>query len=129
MICQNELRIGNYIQSWKYCQQKARVVREYIPVTALVLMDIEKNTWYYHPIMLSENWLLGFGFTEHTDRFFIYNRVYNHPLTPAIEYRTKYEWKSRLLHVSLKEVKIVQMLYVHQLQNFFFLLKGVELET
>ncbi len=99
-----ELRIGNYL--------KKDVV---VKIDARRIFDIWEETKEYQPILLTEEWLLRFGFVSNP-------------------YQDRYENKS--IHVQCNKTRGVTELwienmphikYVHQLQNLYFALTGEEL--
>jgi hypothetical protein len=99
-----ELRIGNYL--------KKDVV---VKIDARSIFDIWEETKEYQPILLTEEWLLRFGFVSNP-------------------YQDRYENKS--IHVQCNKTRGVTELwienmphikYVHQLQNLYFALTGEEL--
>jgi hypothetical protein len=99
-----ELRIGNYL--------KKDVV---VKIDARSIFDIWEETKEYQPILLTEEWLLRFGFVSNP-------------------YQDRYENKS--IHVQCNKTRGVTELwienmphikYVHQIQNLYFALTGEEL--
>jgi hypothetical protein len=99
-----ELRIGNYL--------KKDVV---VKIDARRIFDIWEETKEYQPILLTEEWLLRFGFVSNP-------------------YQDRYENKS--IHVQCNKTRGVTELwienmphikYVHQIQNLYFALTGEEL--
>ena len=71
------------------------------------------------PIVLTEEWLLKFGFIAFDDKTFIHD---------SLRYSDKFKFREDgvLAYVS-SEVYITDLKYVHQLQNLYFALTGEEL--
>jgi len=105
----NELRIGNLILK----------ENTEIKVTASTLMDMQnKDSDYYSPIPLTEEWLLKFGFEksypdgEDGWPWWTLNYV------ELVDYGDELEY-----NVTDRQFK-----YVHTLQNLYFALTGEELQ-
>lgn len=102
----NELRIGNYaVYGGSYIRMDVREFTNFVrfPET-------------YSPEVLTEEWLIKFGFTEFgsKDRMV----VNNNGRSLAVEFaecRNLWLWQG------------IELKYVHQLQNLFFALTGEEL--
>lgn len=105
----HELRIGNLFQ-----EQNSK---EIIMVTELSQFKISfsgsfKNNWQPEPILLTEEWLLKFGFEykEETECYHYSNLIINKLFI--------------MMDIDIR----VYIKYVHQLQNLYFALTGEELK-
>jgi len=110
-----ELRIGNTIL------YKGKV----IDISMVVLFqlyhlsdnhaDSKKDKLQYEPIPLTEEWLLRFGFKHYGqgEAIFCHKKIY-------LYYRNNIFY----FHKTIR----FEILYVHQLQNLYFALTGLELE-
>ena len=107
---ENELRIGNYVYP-----DKTSI--EYIKVIAQDLL----NTKFLEPILLTEEWLLKFGFEDNEYTFDLI----------ANKKKLSFTWSSRIVStgyrkgLSMKKYRHIE--YVHQLQNLYFALTNKEL--
>jgi len=116
----NELRIGNWIEFNNFIshpnnlQVTPRMFRQ-------LGMDLSENldlelSGYHKPILLTEEWLVKFGFVK-----FITKDVY-----PTFA-NNLFNWNNGILYLIgygfMNHVK-----HVHQLQNLYFALTGKELE-
>jgi hypothetical protein len=108
----NELRIGNYVDL-KH--------DEYEYESFKFDFDMGWNMEFIHPILLTEEWLLKFGFDLINNE---YHQSRNHEL--------KLYWtvnKNKMIP-EFNEKRFVtgyDFKYVHQLQNLYFILTGEEL--
>lgn len=113
-----ELRIGNYIENTD--SQMA----SYMVVNADVIKQNE-HTMYasLEPILLTEEWLIKFGFKKRdmlsSILFDMKNPRFSIYLNPPIDKSNKWN----ILGIE----KNVNIQYVHQLQNLYFALTGEEL--
>jgi hypothetical protein len=98
----NELRIGNWIQDGNEFEQ----------ITIDHLNCLYSGRCEYDPITLTEEWLLKFGF-EITDNFQTKDRFQTHKQDGIIWFEYGYI--------------VVELNYVHQLQNLYFALTNEEL--
>ena len=112
MIQANELRIGNLI--------KEALLGEII-VTPSVLQDLLHGAENYEPILLTEEWLIKFGFKKSEENYGY--KVLQ--LNNYIQLKTNSEGNVSG-NLFLSKLRI-ECKYVHQLQNLYFPLKGVEL--
>ncbi len=101
---ENELRVGVYIY---YCEEVFEVDAECIKMHMGDDLDDA-----YRPIPLTEEWLLKFGF-EITDNFQTKDRFQTHKQDGIIWFEYGYI--------------VVELNYVHQLQNLYFALTNEEL--
>ncbi|OPC76164.1 hypothetical protein BAZ12_19335 [Elizabethkingia miricola] len=131
----NELRIGNLLEyngrvcivtsidstSYFKLSPKGIFSCEFVeePKHYLSRSDIEN----YEPILLTEEWLLKFGFIEYNKHEFwcsnkeLYFAIINYSTPDEIRFRIVFDEK--LISTKIK--------YVHQLQNLFFVLTAEEL--
>lgn len=109
MLKVNELRIGNYIQ----CQESEDegLIISQINVSDFAL--IYNKVLIYKPMLLNEDWIIKFGFIKRNDRLFTLNYFEIH-------------FVNKLFY--FKSYKLIPLLYIHQLQNTYFISEGVELE-
>jgi hypothetical protein len=86
---------------------------------------------YFEPILLTEEWLLKFGFVDidKGDNDYITYTDSNHDYYLQIDVRRK-DGKYSILDNSfddLRDFALVDIMYVHQLQNLYFALTEEEL--
>jgi hypothetical protein len=101
----SELRIGNYIQN----------SHGTISNVGIVMLG---GQYDYHPIPLTEEWLLKFGFEQISDRVYIKNYHYG------------YEFGITNIFVIKNDncfMRYKHIQYVHELQNLYFALTNEEL--
>ncbi|CAB4127923.1 hypothetical protein UFOVP105_2 [uncultured Caudovirales phage] len=124
MLKANELRLGNLIKvscpNSYLIQSKERTV-EKCNIHHLEDIANENVKWMYEPIELTEEWLLNFGFVKDEE----------------IGYRWCLEWEKCIIIAYDLDDKCIRVSdtwefgkrdFVHQLQNLYFSLTGVELE-
>ena len=121
-----ELRIGNYIKLMFNYEDY-----ETIQVTSDELVDVDKKQADYEPFPLTEEWLYKFGFEniDKSDNDYITYTDPNHDYYLQIDVRKK-DGKYAILDNSfddLRDFSMVDISYVHQLQNLYFALTGEEL--
>ena len=116
-----ELRIGNYVEYRIEDELDSR--KEWWEVTVIDSDDInwlEKESpesTDYRPIPITEEWLLNFGFKKLVNNFsFLENSIY------SIE-KEKKDWQ---VYYSSND-RMLNIKYIHQLQNLFYCLCGEEL--
>jgi len=108
----NELRIGNYV-----LYENPHSDRVVVQVKAV---DFQIGTHNLHPIPLTEEWLVKFGF--------VYRGIYYHFPNNDIFKLEQYKLKNAyFLKHSTESLDSVRINYVHQLQNLIFALTGEEL--
>ena len=122
----SELRIGNYIKLMYNYEDF-----ETLQVTLVDISDIEKKNGDFEPIPLTEEWLYKFGFVDIDKRDHDYNTYTdsNHDYYLQSDVRRK-DGKYTILDNSfddLRDFTMVDIGYVHQLQNMYFALTGEEL--
>ena len=121
-----ELRIGNYIKlMFNYEDYEA------IQVTSDELVMVDKKQADYEPLPLTEEWLFKFGFNhiDKSDNDYITYTDSNHEYYLQLDVRRK-DGKYSILDNSfddLRDFSMVDIMYVHQLQNMYFALTGEEL--
>lgn len=113
-----ELRIGNYVS----IDLKGGLEIKHEPITASGLLDFhhnkDKSSFRYKPIPLTEEWLVKFGFKKNETYCFI--DIKNN--IQLMNISNKY-FRLYYRGVSL----IIDIYYVHQLQNLYFDLTQKEL--
>ena len=122
----SELRIGNYIKLMFNYEDY-----ETIQVTSDELVDVDKKRADYEPLLLTEDWLFKFGFknTDKDDNDYITYTDANHDYYLQIDTRRR-DGKYTILDNSFDDLRafsMVDIVYVHQLQNLYFALTGEEL--
>lgn len=118
----NEIRIGNYLQGRSSFVQVSRIYSEHA-------VGIGKGDPYYvsgdrpclHPIPLTEEWLLRFGF-----------ELINNDYWQSRNLELKLHWtvnKNKMIPEFCEKRLITgyNFQHVHQLQNLYFALTGEEL--
>ncbi len=117
-----ELRIGNYVSHINHSKW-------YPQVGIALLTEILNDSHEFHPIPLTEEWLLEFGFNKEYTHGYIGIDVHNSDFVltyPTImgEFQQDFAFEFNSGRLSkFKEIK-----YVHELQNFYFALTGEELQ-
>ena len=118
----NELRIGNYVLFNNFIQPQRAVVVDGKFLLPFNKTDLEINN-YYQPIPLTEEWLLKFGFEKESNKSYSTGEeiVYGVYKLDELTYNSiqKNWWFNGVLSN--------QPIYVHQLQNLYYALKGEEL--
>jgi len=100
-----DLRIGNWVEIIKSKGHQTTIQASCFSV------NIEKN---YKSIALTEKWLLNFGF-EQAGNFYSLGRFHLYKDNNDIVY-LNYGWM------------VIDLLYVHKLQNLYFALTGEDLK-
>ena len=103
------LMIGNYLMN------ESIVVK----IDARSIFDMFYDNPKYTPIELSDKWLLKLGFEMSSTGFFEKGRLIFHK---------EYGWKILESWVN-GWVGIIEIKYVHQLQNLYFSISGYELTS
>lgn len=110
-----ELRVGNYVQL-----EDKFIEIDIESFSNKNIMDLPLTEWC-QPILLTEDWLLKFGFYIVNPSFS--NKIYYNKIRPELEIRLSgNEYNLGIESEWLKEIK-----YVHELQNLYFVLTGEEL--
>ena len=134
----NELRIGNYVEH-KQGLWSHRIdywpENEYGITIDEPIFQWTENDWYQvgecgiidfnfiKPILLTEDWLLKFGFNIYFDSDNLRKaRLNEFKLSGYAKNKPNYWWLSRYMAPLNKACE-----YVHQLQNLYFALTGKEL--
>lgn len=125
-----ELRIGNYIQSQPLSIPRLQINQDGVmTVTGYGISVIESdtnNSMGFKPILITEKWLLDFGFLKDHRKYnpsildnisYLKNGL---KLTPIGDNRFRQEFSAEWLSG-------VNIDYVHQLQNFYFAFTRTEL--
>ena len=112
-----DLRVGNYYK-WTDKNHNFKDCDVYQIESISSISLIEEYFKYFEPILLTEEWLLKFGFVElqYEDQTFGF-KLNDFWFINETQIRNKYN--SMLLDVEIK--------YVHQLQNLYFALTKNEL--
>jgi hypothetical protein len=107
----NELRIGNLLECW--------YGDNYFEVTIEDLQTIYNGKSKAKPILLTEEWLLKFGFEkDEKNEYWFWKNCVSVSVLGYIE----------LLSFNRQSFKTnIQLKYIHQLQNLYFTLTGKEL--
>ena len=112
----SELRIGNFIEFRHYTMGWSQPT----VCEAWMIADCLKHPESYRDILITEEWLLKFGFEykiePHYKTWKFINDVFY-----SYNYKGDFRWFSKVLP-NIDKVK-----YVHQLQNLYFALTGEEL--
>lgn len=110
-----ELRLGNlFINSQGGIQEVTTAHLEY-----LLNDSFEPNNEGMNPIPLTEEWLLKFGFDKTKDR-----RKYVGYIGEYFFYKENETWRIEL--GGRDETILIEIKYVHQLQNLYFAMTGDE---
>ena len=124
-----ELRLGNWVDQPNTGRQQVSAIHNDIQIST-TYGSIDK---YCKPIPLTEKWLLDFGFIKHGNYFHISmldidyvfkHRGFKEDYTLYIEYTDS----PQEVDEGKKYPVAFGVKYVHQLQNLYFALTGLELE-
>lgn len=123
----SELRIGNYIKLMLNHEDYKT-----LQVNLHDLESVELKTGDYEPIPITEELLmqLGFKYVDKGDHDYNTYTDPNHDYYLQIDVRRR-DGKYSILDNSfddLRDFSMVDIMYVHQLQNLYFALTGEELE-
>jgi hypothetical protein len=123
----SELRIGNYVNIFLN-----DVDYNTIQIKVDDLYYILQKNGVYEPIPLTEEWLLKFGFEniDKGDNDFITYTDSEHNYYLQIDVRRK-DGKYLILDNSFDDLRAFSMVdieYVHQLQNLYFALYGIDIQ-
>jgi len=113
----NELRIGNLYS-------ENGIAKTVMPIDIQNLLRCEKHGIEsdMKPIVLTEEWLLKFSFKHRIDRDIVAYEKKN----LIVEYLFD-RWTARLYETHLTSIQIIELKFVHQLQNIYFALTSEEL--
>ena len=112
----NELRIGNLVY-FEY---------QVVDINIGDFHIIEKESKFFKPIPLTEEWLLKFGFED--SKIVCGEYIMQVSVNSFSGTLTKdASWFISIVHVSAHQTITVVKQYVHQLQNLYFALTGKEL--
>lgn len=121
-----ELRIGNWV---KYSHLIENVLHEFDSISGIFennLVSIKSRPYTaftldsVNPITLTEEWLLKFGFEEDGHDWYFMSAK-----DRFTDIGYSYSIKKNVFEVN--ECEMVEVKYVHQLQNLYFALTGEEL--
>ena len=136
----NELRFGNWVFSER--RNKKRVFKSNFFFHQILPKDIQKiidKTLEVNPIPVDEKWLIKFGFNENWVGALIktcIDREVNGYITQLeLTGNNSNEWNADIVRINIDSalgyvfqvVTLPNLKYVHQLQNLYFALSGVEL--
>ena len=114
MINPQELRIGNYISN------KKDILFNVLPEDIETISKFPDN---YNPIPLTEEWLLRLGFHKGSIPEPDGSRCYYKGMLDVI-----FKTSNGFIYSNHKPSGHTKIEYLHQLQNLYFALTGVELE-
>ena len=126
MLKAQELRIGNLVKYTSGFFNKTRIKSVDMVVLSLLLNKHDELKNGYTAIRLTEEWLLKFGFEKKTG---IYRKSFDEQVIGiGLDgsfglYNNERRWR-----IGSSFCGNNRIIYVHELQNFFFALTGVELE-
>lgn len=116
----NELRIGNYYHNHGEIEK----------ITPNTILEVwrSKRSWC-KPILLTEEWLLKFGFEkiENANQYGYYLPVNNRTLCWGYDDFISIEFKPGQMDEFNSTLIDMPCKYIHQLQNLYFALTGEEL--
>jgi hypothetical protein len=126
-----ELRIGNYL----YCKYLDEIITV-LEIKSYGIIGKSNKTlskkWLdfidLSPIPIDQNWLNNFGFKENKNKLFL--SPYEYSLHDECFTRMCYDFvedKSFIINSNAYDGFFIDCLYVHQLQNIYFVLTGQEL--
>ncbi len=114
----NELRVGNWVNNNEEDYQ----------ITSATIAQLERGDSTAKPILITEEWLLRLGFEQ------IYKSSMHS--TYWIENLTYYFWypyvsteKKNSQYADFKGIRLNNCLYLHQLQNLYYAINGIELSV
>ena len=119
-----ELRVGNYLEK----DGKIEMVSSIHSDNTIRLQENKNanchgcyslNKPIIKPIPLSEDWMLNFNFEQQTSDYFVIDLA-------GFSMRYYYNFSGSTWKFELED-KIIELYYVHQLQNLFHSLTGEEL--
>jgi len=116
----SELRIGNFVINDDWGSEECTIDIHDL----LAMSQYESNTQespHLHPVPLTEEWLIKFGFGKSDEH------ERGHNLNPIFGFYFDWHFKRFYLEVQSERVRVDHLLYVHQLQNLYFALTGIEL--
>jgi len=117
----NELRIGNWVE---IIQPKKAHYTTIEP--SCFSVNIEKH---YKPILLTEDWLIRFGFNSVSENKYIPNRrnFWNKEMDASIDVEHEKVGEYSFMYQLFGTERRKHIIYVHQLQNLHFFVKNQEL--
>jgi hypothetical protein len=112
-----ELRIGNLLQGLSNIRKIAEINTTSFTDTQGLSTLLRDSM----PILLTEEWLLKFGFEKLNRDVVAYEQC-----NLIVEWLFE-RWTGRLYFDAYTSIQIIEIKYVHQLQNLYFVLTGEEL--
>jgi hypothetical protein len=117
----SELRVGNWIN---HAAEFAANTNN-IQATAEDIVKVKDNPSHYLDIPLTEEWLLKFGFTHHAEY-----PGHTYMRTEKLTLSVDQDSDDDIIQVHyIDKSTYIQIKYVHQLQNLYFNLTGMNLIT
>lgn len=130
----NELRIGNYIKRSNHKNWQESCWGDIVEIgyNEMYLISMEKTSAWYIPIEITEEWLLKLGFECISDggdqkRFALKNRDSNYFYAISLDHEEICLERKDIMGYYTLIWNESYLQYVHQLQNLFFSLRGIEL--
>lgn len=127
MIEINELRVTNLVKCKTSNDAGVYTVDAIDGIHNKIYLSNPRNVWHsldkIRPIKLTEDWLVKFGFIKKYDWFYKDKFLLGYLTT---EDNLQSEWKFSGTDCSWN---LLNIKYVHQLQNLFFALTGEELKS
>lgn len=120
VLKENDLRIGNFIKVISSTKTFDSYITQAKGYDIVRIEEKSFNYWNYEPVILTEEWLLKFGFEKiiESNESNFTNGVYN-LFTNSLGEVNFYFFKEGDWYQKID--------YVHQLQNLYFALTGSEL--
>ena len=118
----NELRIGNYVNINRAHGRGENQIKVK-EINLHYLNQVQRNEKYIEPVLLTEEWLVKFGFVK-----LDYHRFKIKP-SHYFDYYYTYSVKDNCFRMYVEDgiMCLSTIEYVHQLQNLYFALTGFEL--
>ena len=113
----NELRIGNYVMETIYDFEPKQIVFQSVNFT--------QPDDYYSPIPLTEEWLVKFGFNKNIHTSYSDGTEHGFKIISYHLLGISYNEYQKVWYFNGKQILDIQ--YVHQLQNLYFALTEEEL--
>jgi len=126
-----QLQIGNILGYLEIDLESGSEIIKNYPCTLNDISEIERGNVCnrYSEVLLTEEWLIKFGFVLNTDSNSF--RIFSHKeewILAAQQTGNKIEFKIGLPVNHRSDQYMTSFKYVHQLQNLYFALTGVELQ-
>lgn len=117
----NELRIGNWV-TYKNGNEQSTI--EFVNFDFIANNAIHINM-FFEPIPLTEEWLLKFGFEKDSNRPYLWCYDISSIEREGLIIMWSQNKGSFYFNCSARSIELK---YVHQLQNLYFVLEGLELK-